>query len=432
MATPLTADQNASLDTMKTQLQAASTWLGTQGAPPQPTTPPATPPTINSGNTAPQQPILYQTPTPVATYPVGSLDTTVPTPPAPPTATETQANDLSGSLQKLNDLMTGKPADQNQAETDAGLPALQKTQNDLVAQLTGLQNEAKAIPLQLQNDATGRGITAAGLAPIQDAQLRENAIKALTVSTLLEATKGNIANAQAQADKVVAQKYDPIQAKIDAAKANLDLIMKSPQYTLDEKNRAQAQLDIQNARQAALDKAKGDSAAILKVATDAASNGADAITLQKITQAKTPAEALSIAGAAGSTKKLDTSVQVVNGQKVLINNQTGDTIKTLGPDLSAGGTATQKQSALASQFSNVFVPGGTFMGSGGKTPTLDENGNITLEAFKSALQDWQAKGYTRTDFLKTFGYLLLGAGNKISPNYGLTPVEMKLVIGTLT
>lgn len=296
-----------------------------------PTPVPAVTSTVNSSTLAPATPIPYTTPATTPAYPVGTLDTTIPTPPAVPTPSETQANSLTDTLKALNASLVGKSADQTAANTAAGVDTAQKTITDLSAQLSGLQNEAKAIPLSLQNDATGRGITAAGLAPIQSAQLRDNAVKALTVSTLLQAAQGNLANAQAQADKVITQKYGPIQEQITAATANLNLILNSPEYSLEEKNRAQTQLDAQNAKQVALDKAKSDAAAVLTTAQNAAANGTDAITLQKITAAKTPAEALKIAGASGVTTAKNTQIVSIGGRQKLVDTKTGNTIRDLGP-----------------------------------------------------------------------------------------------------
>lgn len=222
----------------------------TNGQIPQDSVPSNPPTNINGTITGsllePTTGLPYRNPNPVPAYPVNTLDSNIPANAAQTTPTEGAANDLTSRLLKLNESLLGKSTFQTQQEQAAGLPELQATQNDLSAKLKSLQNEALAIPQQLQQEATGRGITTAGLQPIQTAALRNNAIQALGVSSLLEASKGNIANAQALADKAVAQKFQPIQEKIDAAKANLDLIMKSPQYSLEEKNRAQAQLDIQN------------------------------------------------------------------------------------------------------------------------------------------------------------------------------------------
>jgi hypothetical protein len=330
----LTEDQNASLDAMKADLEKASSFLTSQGAPPQATPGVTVPDTITSESLAPAAPMPYATPNPVPIYPVDSLDTSLP--PLEATQSEKDASDVSKRLQALNDSLVGRSAFQAQQDNAAGLPDLYKTQTDLTSKLKAIQNEAKAIPLLMQQQAEGRGITAAGLAPIQASESRRNAIEALTVSTLLEATRGNIATAQAMADRVVAQKYGPIEEQITAAKANLELIMNDPKATLEEKNRAQAQLNIQNKKQAALDALKENSKEIFKIATDAAKNNADAITLDRISKAKTKEEALRIAVEAGVAVEEDTQLTDIGGRRVLINTKTGEVIKDLGSTKAPG------------------------------------------------------------------------------------------------
>lgn len=412
--------------------------VATTTPPPTPTPVPATPATINSGNTAPVTPLTPATPAPTGIYPVTALNPDVPTGAATLTPEENSAQSLSDSLEGLNNLMSGKAADQSAADTAAGVDSDNATINDLSAQLKGLQNEASAIPIQLQTDANGRGITAGGLAPIQSAQLRNNATQALTISTLLQAAQGNLANAQAQADKVVASKYDPIQAKITAATANLKLIQDSPEYTTEEKNQAQAQLDIQNQKQAALDQAKADTASILSIAQTAAANGADAVTLQKITQATTPAAALAISAGAGfASKAADVTTSTVNvgGRTLLINSKTGATIKDLGASSS---TAAQTASSGIAQIQNSLTPQSTFVGTNinGKAQTfnvLQGNGTFSVEGFKAAIADAPSVGLTRDDFLNAFGsYLIDPATGTISKAYGLTPAEAKKIGATIS
>lgn len=283
---------------------------------------------INSVTLAPTPQIPY---TPVQGSPtpsISALNTDVTTQ-LQPTQPETQSSELVKRLQALNDQTVGKSAYTAEQQTAAGIPELTKTQNDLATQVKQLQNEALAIPQQLQVEATGRGITAGGLAPLQTARLRTNAIAALGVSSLLDATNGLLASANDKVTRAVAAKYDPIQEEINAATANLDLILKDPATTLADKNRAQVQLDIQNKKQATLDQQKADQKAIYDVSLEAAKNGADALTLQKIQNSKTPQEAIQNAGTSLQNAP-DTSVVEANGRKLLINSKTGATIQDLG------------------------------------------------------------------------------------------------------
>lgn len=254
--------------------------------------------TISSSSLAPATPLSYSTPNPVPIPSVQSLETQA-TPPLTETGPEEQESSLSTQLQSLNDELIGKSADQTTENNNAGIPGLQQTQNDLSTQLSSLKSEAAAIPDQLQLAATGRGITAGGLAPVQTAALRNNSIQALGVSAMLDATNGLLASAQTKANAAVAAKYDPIQEEINAATANLKLIQNDPNTTLADKNRAQAQLDVQNAKAAQLVTAKQNATDVLNAAITAAKNGADASTLQKIQAAPDGATALQIATAAG-------------------------------------------------------------------------------------------------------------------------------------
>jgi len=254
-------------------------------------------PTITGDDLKPVQPIDFNEPEPITPFPVADLDTEVPK--LELTAPETEAQGLTERLGDLNRQLVGETAFRAGEEETQGLPELQKTQTDLSSQLKAIQSEAKAIPLQLQQEATGRGITAGGLAPLQTARLRTNAIQALGVSALLEASKGNIGLAQQQVDRAVAQKFNPIREEINANINNLNLIIQSPEYSLAQKNRANEQLALQEERKTQLANEEANETEIKNLAITAAQSGADVQTLQAIQNAQTPEEALRIATEAG-------------------------------------------------------------------------------------------------------------------------------------
>lgn len=333
---------------------------------------------IDSSILAPVKPVDYTLPNPVPPYPVKDLDVT--TPALTPTAAEGEASSLNKRLQELNNALVGKSAYQAEQEKAQGIPDLVKTQNDLASKLKTIQNEALAIPQQLQIDATGRGITAGGLAPIQTAALRNNAIQALGVSSLLEASKGNLATAQSLADRAVAQKYDPIIEEINAKTKNLDLILKDPKATLEDKNRAQAQKDAQenNARKIELEKQNAKD--IFTIATGAAANSSNfkpdgdpahatiSLTLDAISRATTKEEALKIAVSTGlaQPKTLPVSAQeynfaVANGYKGTYTQYQNEDANRKA--LAAGGgvgsfiplTTEDRQGLLSSGFSQAEI-----------------------------------------------------------------------------
>lgn len=109
---------------------------------------------------------------------------------APPSATQTYQGlyDQSGLQKQQADI-----AQKAQVTTEA-----QGRLNNISAQLQALNTEAQAIPIQLQQDSVGRGITAEGLKPIQADQLRANALKALPLQAQAAIIQAEVANAQGQ------------------------------------------------------------------------------------------------------------------------------------------------------------------------------------------------------------------------------------------
>ena len=378
---------------------------------------------INSGNLAPQNDIQYATPqmTPISGAPLPSTDL----PAMTATAPEQKANDLTSQLEDLNNQLTGRSAYQTQQEAAQGLPALQATQKDLTARASALSNEALQIPLQLQQQATGRGITAAGLAPIQTAALRNNAIQSLSVNSLLQASQGNITYAQSLADKAVAQKYDPIQEQITAATKNLQLVLNSPEYSLADKNRAQQQLNIQNQKQQQLDQAKQNAQAINNIALDAAKNGADSATLQKISSAANPNDALQIAAAGGFIKTpvtpqaLPASIQEYEYAKK--NGYTGTFSQYQNED--ANRKAVVAKAGASTSYSGSGAPG-TLSTVGQAWLDAVKNGNATMTNVPNDYKNEVALGLARTD---TASYSPLAASrfavasNRIVSNFTNLP-----------
>lgn len=254
-------------------------------------TPPSPPSSINSSNLYQTPETQFQSPQNTPLYPVGSLDSTFTL-----TAPEVKVQSGIDQLQDLNKALVGESTFRTEQEQAQGITELQKTQSDLSSRLKALQNEALAIPLQLQQQAAGKLVSEGGLRPIQTAALRNNAIQALATSSLLEASRGNLNTALNLVDRAVAQRFDPIKEQVSALQKNLDLIIQSPEYTQADKRRAQQQKDIQDARAAAVARQEANYKKILDISTEAAQSGADPQTLQRLQSARTPQEALQIAG----------------------------------------------------------------------------------------------------------------------------------------
>jgi Skp family chaperone for outer membrane proteins len=65
------------------------------------------------------------------------------------------------------------------------------------------------------------------------------------------------------------------------------------------------------------------------------------------------------------------------------------------------------------------------------TPILFPKGYMTYTAWKAFISQAPSEGLTRTQFIQNFGYLLENNGKSIDSQYGLTPAEQKLALGTL-
>jgi len=223
-----------------------------------------------------------------------------PTPVAPLGDTQQEASDLSTELQGLYDQTLGKSAFTAEQEDIQGVTGIESNITDLSAQLQGLINESKAIPLQLQQESIGRGRTAGGIAPLQASRLRKNAIQALTVNSLLESSRGNLSTALSLVDRAVRQKFDPIYEKIAVKTKNLELIINSEAYTQEERAQAQAQMDIQNNIENKAREAEAEQTAIWNLGVEAAKSGlVDSVTLNAIQNAKTKEGALQLMVDAG-------------------------------------------------------------------------------------------------------------------------------------
>jgi len=298
---------------------------------------------ITASDLTPTAPFTPVQPEPTTIFPVDTLE--IPeVSPLQPTAPETEATGLSKRIQALNERLIGESSFRAEKETEAGIPEIQKTQADLAGQLKRIQAEAKAIPLQLQQEAEGRGITTGGLRPLETARLRTNAIQALGVSSLLEASRGNLTTALDLVDRAVAQKFDPIREEINANQANLQLILESPDFTRAEKNRAEQQLARQQERERLLDEQEANERQIKEIAINAAAQGADALTLRRIQQTTDPIEAQRIVTEAGFGAQAQPNLQFISGTANqpagVFNKDTGKFTPTGGGGITGGGVET--------------------------------------------------------------------------------------------
>lgn len=135
-----------------------------------------------------------------------------------------QGKSQSKEVAAMQALLGGRSGFEAQTYETQGVNKAYNQIADLNAQATGLLNEAKAIPIQIQNEFKGTGATDAGVAPIETARLRDNALKALSLGQQAAIANAQYDKAKNYADQLVNAKYDQIEADITAKLTNLQAL----------------------------------------------------------------------------------------------------------------------------------------------------------------------------------------------------------------
>ena len=207
-----------------------------------------------------------------------------------------EAKSISSSKANLETLLGGKAADTAQTYQAQGVNTAYNQLQDLNAQATGLLNEAKAIPIQVENQAMGTGATEAGIAPITSARLRDNALKALSLGQQAAIATANYDKAKNYADQIVNAKYDQIQADINAKITNLQALKDFDLSPAQEKARL-AREERLKAEELANEDKRTNEKALSDLVIKASSQGAPSALLEKAKLATNPMQAATILGA---------------------------------------------------------------------------------------------------------------------------------------
>lgn len=274
----------------------------------------------------------FKTPTPSEPFPVKDI----PIPELPETEPEREASDVTKRLQELNNRLSGQSAFRTEQEKTLGVEGLRKTSLDLSNQLRALQAEAEAT--RISPEFEQKNVLSPFAEGERGRKLRDVGVRALIVGANLQASQGNLAMALDQVDRAVEQKFGPVKEEIAVKTANLDLILKSPEFSRAEKERAERQKIIQQARLRDIEIQEREQDSIWKTGIEAAQAGADSLTLRKIQNAKSATEAMQLASPFTQKQSVDTQVVDIGGRKVLINSQTGETIRDFGGAVPGGGS----------------------------------------------------------------------------------------------
>lgn len=206
----------------------------------------------------------------------------------------------------------GKASFETAQRQQEGVDNLIKSQDDIASQILMFQAQDKNLEAQMQKQAEGRGITTGGLAPHTASERRDLGIQANILSAQLAATQGKIASANARIAQAVKDRFGPLEEAQKSRIANIEHLLKDPNLSLEEKNRANAQLLIQKQAEAQIALNKQSTADIWKVSTDASANIVNfkptqefltpSLAISAIQNASTKEQALAIALATGLTK----------------------------------------------------------------------------------------------------------------------------------
>lgn len=196
-------------------------------------------------------------------------------------ARSVQSNNINDIISSMKYIADNKASDTQIANDTAGVNAETEKYNNFISDLTNynaelksLDRAASAIPLQAQENARGQGVTDAGIAPDVTSQLRQNAIKALTVaqkadiaSAAATGSYNKIVLAKEKAQQIVDLKYKPLEDT---------LAIKIKQYELNkdildgiDKDRSEALAMSLNEQKAELENRKADEKAKMDLITGA-------------------------------------------------------------------------------------------------------------------------------------------------------------------
>lgn len=326
----------------------------------------------------------FQTPQPKSPFPVADI----PIPELTATQPEKEATDLSKRIQEMNERLLGQSEFRTEQEQVVGVEGLRKTTLDLTNQLKALQAEAAAT--QISPEFEQRNVLQPFAEGERGRKLRDVGVRALIVGANLQAAQGNLASALDQVDRAVAQRFDPIKEEIAVKMANLDLILQSPEFSRADKERAEKQKQAQESRKREIELQEREQDTIWKTAIEAASRGADAITLRKIQNAGSAAEAAQLAAPFLAKKEeLKTQVIEVGGRKLLIDTQIGKTIRDLGvaeaPGVPGAPATPEIERTLSGQYGDIIKSAANLVGAErGKTSRASIADAISKEDWGSA------------------------------------------------
>ena len=211
-----------------------------------------------------------------------------------PSELETSTNDLVGDILSLTRDVSGEDAFRKQKESEFGVQETSDEATNIFSSFQSLQDQAAAIPLQVEEEAFGRMQSAGVGQSISTSRLRRNAIAQLSSSTAYRNAKTKLETKVLQVQNAVDQRFDAKKRVLDLAQKQYATIL--PLLTIEQKRRGDKVNAFLNERTRLIDEEKRVTMFKETTALRAKEYGADAETIQRISDSETGLEAISAAG----------------------------------------------------------------------------------------------------------------------------------------
>lgn len=208
------------------------------------------------------------------------------------TPEETQQNTFQQDILKSLETLGTEKTRRAEEEAKAGLPEQRTEIKNILAQMKGLQIEATNIPLEIQKEFEGRGVTGGGIAPIEAGRVRENAIKSNQLAIRGNLLLGNIQGAEENITNALEAEFGPEKAKLETLK-QLYEFNKDDLARVDKK-RADMLNIVLNERERILNEKREEKKFGYDIMLEASRAGAPQDVLTQIQNA-TPDEAIALA-----------------------------------------------------------------------------------------------------------------------------------------
>ena len=258
---------------------------------------------------------------------------------------DTLTDEIIAGLTKLE----GEGASQLAEEEARGIPAIRESLTTINNQITTklaefnkVQADLDAYSKQIAAQPLSTGYIAGLQSKINDKLITEKNSMAADVGILQAqglAIQGRLADAQNAANRAIDVKYDAIEQRLKTQSFLLEILEGT--LTKEEQTRADAINSLLNEEKERLNEKKDVDKQIQGIMITAANNNAPSEALAQITAAETVLEATQIASQYLPEAEIGTQVVEANGRKLLVNTQTGETIRDLGvADVGGAGIST--------------------------------------------------------------------------------------------